>query len=244
MKSIATLMLFVCCGFLVAGCASSAGVTDSGSMGAAPSPISMEQELIDQYIATQGGRETLQAVESLQMTGEVYMPVAGMSMPITIIQKRPSKMHVQVDVTAMSMQVVNGFDGETAWTSNPMQGGTQKLGGEQLRNFKEQADIDGLLVNYAEKGYTVEFVGEEEVKGAIAKKLQVMRPDSSMLYVYLDNESHVEVKLESESTNPMTGATAMVETYLSDYREVEGMMRPFHHGSDDGWRSLSEGDYE
>ena len=34
-----------------------------------------------------------------------------------------------------------------------------------------------------------------------------------------------QVKTEGEGTNPLTGAQAKVETYLSDFKEVEGVMR-------------------
>ncbi len=190
-------------------------------------PMSVEQELIESHIAAQGGLEVIRSVESMQMTGEFEMPSFGMTMPMTITLKRPSKVHVRVDVAAMGAEVINAYDGETAWENNPMQGGIQKMADEQARDMKERADMDGLLVDYEAKGYVVHYVGEEEVNGSNTKKLRVMRPDSSEIIVFLDAESFLRVKTETEGTNPMTGARAKTETFMMDYRDVDGMMIPF-----------------
>lgn len=220
MKITTTLMLFVWAGLLMGACKSAETMTDEA-------PKTMEQQLIDQHIAAQGGLEAIRAVESLRTTGELYMPVMGMTMPLTIVQQRPSNMRVDVSIEAMGAEVSNGYDGETAWANNPMQGGLQKVTGDQARSIKEQADMDGILVDYADKGYSVEYVGDEDVKGAPAKKMKVIRADSSEAFVFLDAESLLMVKTEAQGTNPMTGAQTKVETYLSDFHEVDGVQRPF-----------------
>lgn len=223
MKNSATLMLLLVGCLLLGACKSAEMASEAGAT-TAPA-MTMEQELIAKSIEAQGGLANLQATESLHLTGEVYMPVAGMSMPLNFYQKRPGMVRAEVSVAAMGVEVVSGYDGETAWMNNPMQGGLQEVTGEQLRNTKEQADMDGYLVDYAAKGYTVEYAGDEEVKGAPTKKLKVMRPDSSEIYLYFDAETFRQVKMETDGTNPMTGGKAMVETFMSDYREVGGVMR-------------------
>ena len=228
MKTSTTLTLFVLSCMLLGACKSSESTMESAApMIESAAPMSVEQELIESYLAALGGLETLRSIESMQLTGEVEMPSVGMTMPITITNKRPSMVHVRVEVSAMNAEVINAYDGETAWQINPMQGGTQKMTGEQARSIKEQADMDGLLIDYEAKGYVVHYVGEEEVNGSNTKKLRVMRPDSSEVFVYLDAESFLQVKTEAEGTNPMTGAKAMMEIFMMDYRDVDGMMVPF-----------------
>ena len=213
-------MLFVVGCLLLGACKSTAEM-------ASDEPMSMEQELVAKHVEASGGLAAFQALESVQMTGEVYMPMAGMDMPMTITVKRPSKMRVDVKVPAMNMEVINAFDGETAWADNPMQGGLQKLPDDQAARFKEQADIEGILVNYEAKGYAVEYAGEAEIKGTPTQKLKVLRPDSSEIFVYLDAETFLQIKMESEAPNPMTGGTAQVETFMSDYRPVNGVQMPY-----------------
>ena len=227
MKNYATLLSFaLLCMVLLGACKSAEMTTDGGDAPMAEA-MSMEESLIAKHIADTGGMASIRALESLRITGEAYMPAAGMTMPVTITQKRPSMMYVEVEIPAMGVSVKNGYDGQTAWSDNPMQGGLQKLSGEQARTVQEQADMDGLLVGYAEKGYDLEYAGEAEVKGAPAHKLKLIRPDSSHVYVYLDAASMLQVKTEAEGTNPMTGGKTTVETFMSDYRDVGGVQMPF-----------------
>ena len=221
MKTSTTLTLFVLGCMLLGACKSSESAMESAV------PMSVEQELIESHIAAQGGLEVIRSVESMQLTGEIEMPSFGMTMPMTITNKRPSKMHVRVEVPAMGAEIINAYDGETAWEINPMGGGTQKMTGDQARNIKEQADMDGFLIDYEAKGYAVHYEGEEEVNGSNTKKLRVMRPDSSEIIVFLDAESFLQVKTETEGTNPMTGVKAKMVTFMMDYRDVDGMMIPF-----------------
>ena len=227
MKNSATLMLFVLGCLLLGACKSAEMTSDGGATSTSAAPMTMEQQLVAKHVEANGGMATLQAVQSVHMDGEVYMPMAGMSMPMTITVKRPSKMRADIKIPSMGMEVKSGFDGETAWSDNPMQGGLQKLPADQTLQYKEQADLDGILVNHEAKGYSVEYAGEAEIKGTPTQKLKVLRPDSSEIFVYLNAETFLQVKVESEAPHPMTGSMAKVETFLSDYRPVDGVPMPY-----------------
>jgi hypothetical protein len=136
-------------------------------------------------------------------------------------------MRSEVEVTAMNVKVISGYDGKTAWMLNPMIGTEpQLLPAEQAASVSDQAQIDGLLVGYKERGYTVTYVGEEPVRGKPARKLKVDRPERSPVFVFLDAASHLQVKQEGEGVDPQTGATVMTATYMLDYRSVQGVMLP------------------
>ena len=212
-----TLILAVA---IFAGCKSSeVGMDDAAE--ATPEPTK-EEMIISEHIAAMGGLEALSQISSVRTSGEVEMPAMDMTLLITIYQKAPRKMRIEVDIPQMGAQVLNGYDGETAWESNPMGGGVMKLDGDRERAFREQADLDGMLVGAEEDGYTVTYLGDEEVKGAMNHKMKVMRADSSEVILYLDAEAKTETLIEAEAPNPMTGAMTTVQTFRSDYREVSG----------------------
>ena len=50
------------------------------------------------------------------------------------------------------------------------------MGELEDKSFKLQADMDGLLVDYAKKGYTVEYLGEDDVEGTAVHQLQPGHP--------------------------------------------------------------------
>ncbi|MDZ4698573.1 MAG: hypothetical protein SH809_02600 [Rhodothermales bacterium] len=188
--------------------------------------VSMEDRLVDAYIASTGGLDAIRNMKTVTMKAEISM--MGMNMPLVIYSKRPSKMRSEVDVTAMNMKVVTATDGVTAWTQNPMVGPTaQVLPAEQAKAVAEQADIDGMLVGYKERGYTVTYVGEEPVRGKPAHKLKVDRPNQSLVHIFLDAETHLQVKQDGEGIDPQSGGRVQMATYMGDYRAVEGVMMPF-----------------
>ena len=186
----------------------------------------MEERLVNAHIAATGGLEAIRGMKTVTMKAEVSM--MGMNMPLMIYSKRPAKMRSEVDVTAMNMKVVTGYDGTTAWTQNPMVGPTaQVLPADQAKVVADQAQLDGMLVNYKERGYSVTYVGEEPVRGKPAHKLKVDRPDQSPIHVFLDAETHMQVKQEGEGLDPQSGSRVQMATFMGDYREVEGVMMPF-----------------
>jgi hypothetical protein len=89
---------------------------------------------------------------------------------------------------------------------------------------KEQADFDGPLMDYAEKGHTVELVGVEEVDGTEAYKLRVTRKDGDIDDLYVDTEYFMVFKSESKRT--IQGQEIEVSTVIGDYKEVGPVIMP------------------
>lgn len=182
------------------------------------------EELIAKNIAAKGGAATLQEVQSLKQTGQVVM--MGMEIPVVIYQKRPHRMRTEMEM--QGMKIVSGFDGEVGWMENPMMGdGAQKLEGEQSVQLKRQADLDGMLVDFEEKGFAIEYAGEGTVGDKKAYKLAVVDPDGNKSVLFLDADTYLELKVEADGTNPMSGANVKVETFFDDYRDVNGRLMPF-----------------
>jgi len=180
-------------------------------------------ELIAKYLEASGGMEKIQAVKSRESVGK--LTVQGMEIPFTMINKRPDKL--RVEATVMGMMMVQGFDGQTAWAVNPMTGSTdpQTLGELETKGLSLQADMDGILVNHADKGYDVEYLGEDEVEGTPVYKLRVDTHKDMIIDFYFDREYFLPVRQDAKIT--MDGNEVGSETYLSDYRDVDGLMIPF-----------------
>jgi len=93
---------------------------------------------------------------------------------------------------------------------------------DESKMIEEQADFDGPLMDYKAKGHTVELVGKEQVEGADAYKLKLTLKSGGVRYIYLDAESYLEIKMESKRM--VRGTEVETESYLSDYKEVGGLM--------------------
>jgi outer membrane lipoprotein-sorting protein len=181
-------------------------------------------ELIAKNIQARGGMEKLKAVNSLKIHGKMMMG-QGMEAPFTMSQKRPKM--TRTEFTVMGMTGMQVYDGKNAWMVMPFMGkkDPEAMTADQAEMLDEQSDMDGPLVDYKEKGHKVELVGKEQVEGADAHKLKLTLKNGQVRTIYLDAESGLEVKTESK--RKIRGTEVDGEAFMSDYKEVAGLMMPF-----------------
>lgn len=187
-------------------------------------PIASAQtvdELIAKNITAKGGMEKMKAVSTYRATGKMIAG-QGMELPFVMLNKRPN--NTRMEFTFQGMTGMQVYDGKTAWMSMPFMGKKEPevMPADQAKIIEEQADFDGPLVDYKAKGHTVELVGKEQVEGADAYKLKLTLKGGDVRYIYLDAETFLEVKVEAKRT--VRGTEVESESFLSDYKEVGGMM--------------------
>lgn len=191
----------------------------------APAPTAAAPSLdaiVAKNLQAKGGEAKLKAVQSMKMLGKVT--IQGMDLSMLITTKRPNMMRQEMQF--QERKIVQGFDGTTAWMINPLMGSEapQEMTGPQADLAKDQADFDGPLLDWKGKGHTLEYVGTEDVGGAKAHKLKLTKKNGQTQYLYLDSESGIDLKTTVQV--PQGGTTMTVETEMSDYRPVEGIMMP------------------
>ena len=181
-------------------------------------------ELIAKNVQARGGMDKLKSVKSVKVHGKMIMG-QGMEAPFTMMQKRPKM--TRTEFTVMGMTGMQVYDGKNAWMVMPFMGkkDPEAMPADQADMLDEQSDMDGPLVDYKEKGHKVELAGKEQVEGADAHKLKVTLKNGQVRYIYLDAETGLEVKTEAK--RKVRGTEIDGETFMSDYKEVEGMMMPF-----------------
>jgi hypothetical protein len=182
------------------------------------------EELIKKNTEAIGGADKIKAVQTMTATGKAL--VQGMEFPFEMKMARPNLM--RLDVTVMGMAMVQAFDGNQGWAINPMAGSTdpQPMGELENKSFKMQSDLDGLLVNYKEKGYTVEYIGEAEVEGTPVYQLHMDTHMDIVIDIFIDQEYFLVIK--QSSTINWEEKEIKSDTYMSDFQEVgDGMIVPF-----------------
>ena len=180
-------------------------------------------EIIAKNIAAKGGAEKWHSLQTMKLTGTFASQ--GMEMPVTIVAKRPNLM--RQDMTIRDEHIVQAFDGTTAWMINPMMGsaGPREISGPQADLVKDQADFDGVLMDYKTKGYQVELVPPESPDDKSFYHLRVTKKNGQVQDFYLDAETGLDAR--STTTLEQNGQQATVTSELSDYRDVDGIMVPF-----------------
>lgn len=181
-------------------------------------------EIIEAYLENIGGKDNWKALTSIRM--EAKMAQMGMEFPGVVMQMPPNKQRIEVDI--QGQQMIQAYDGETAWWINPFMGGTdaQPMPAEMANEFtKEKFEDD--FIDYAEKGHTVELLGQKEVDGVMTYELKLTKKDGTEEFHYFEPEYLVPIMQKSiMSEGQMKGQA--VEVYMSDYEEYEGLMIPMY----------------
>jgi outer membrane lipoprotein-sorting protein len=182
-------------------------------------------DIIKKNIEARGGLQKIKAIKSLKLTGKLTVAGPGIELPLTIQQKRPNAF--RMDATFQGQSVTQAYDGDSGWQINPFQGVSDpdKMAGDELKEAQEQADIDGALIDYKEKGHTVELLGKEDVEGTPAYKLKLTLKTGDVRYIYIDAAKSLELKITAKRRSP--GGEQEVDIYPGNYKPVGGVLFPF-----------------
>lgn len=195
----------------------------SAGLLAGPASVGFAQSadsIINRYIQTSGGMANIQAIQTLRRTGK-FTGGGGFEAVVVQENKRPNS--VREEFSLQGMTGINAYDGKSGWKIEPWQGkrDPEALSEEELRGIVEDADFDGPLINYQQKGNRVEMVGMEQVEGTDAYKLKVTLANGDVSYYYLDIDYCVPIKIETQRM--IRGAQQEFETSLGDYKRVAGV---------------------
>jgi outer membrane lipoprotein-sorting protein len=174
-------------------------------------------EILENHFETIG-QEKLNDIETMVIEGKMMQ--MNMEFPFKQVIKRPNMFKLEAEVQGQSF--VQAYDGENGWMIAPWMGPNPvDLTGEQLEQALEQADIDGDLYNYKEKGHQLEYVGEEEMEGTPTYKLKLTKKNGDIVFYYLDKDSYVILKQESNKT--IQGKEMLIEVFPSNYDMIDGI---------------------
>ncbi len=197
-----------------------------------PTQAQTVDEILDNYFENIGGLEKLKAVKGMKMIAKINQQ--GMEIPLEIIQLSDGRQMTVINF--QGKEIKQGvFDGETLWSHNFMTMKAEKSDAEATANFKLNAnDFPDSFIDYKEKGYTVELLGNETIDGAETFKIKLIKEpvtvdgneEEDVSFYFFDTENFVPIAVQSEvKSGPGKGMTQ--EVTMSDYQEVDGLYFPF-----------------
>src|SRR5215469_13117391 len=201
----------------------------SASFRAQDAPNTAEQ-LVKKAVEARGGEARIKALEAQRVTGTVsFGPGAQGSLLVEL--KRPGKLHMEVKI--QDRTIIRVYDGrESAWLVNPFSenAGPAAMTGNELQNIKEESDFDGPLVDYQAKGNKIELLGKDELSGKAVLKLKLSTKSGEVRTYYFDAATFLLTKWEG--VRKSGDQEIPVESFFSDYREVNGLKFPFEVDTD------------
>ncbi|MEP6994918.1 MAG: sialidase [Acidobacteriota bacterium] len=191
------------------------------------SPALTVEEILARNVEARGGLGKLEAVRSVRMTGRAIFSFGDNQIEAewAQLQKRPGM--IRAETTLQGLTAVDGYDGADSWSLDPFQGrrDAQKNSADDARQNAKDADIDGPLIHWREKGNRVEYLGTEDVDGTPAHKLRVTLKDGDTQYVFLDPDYFLAIRVETVAH--VRGAERVNVADLGSYEQVGGVWLPF-----------------
>lgn len=187
---------------------------------AAPAQAQTVDEIVAKNIAAKGGAETLRSTKSVRTLARGMMQGAEVSASTS--SKRPNFFRNEAELGGQKM--VQGSDGETFWMAV---GGVARTlpPGPQTEALKQSSQIDSPLLDYKEKGITIEQGEPVTEDGRRQHHLIVTPKTGTPMHYYIDAETGLESKMVIEAEQGQT--KTVMELRFSDYKTVDGRTVPF-----------------
>ena len=184
------------------------------------------KEILAAAVEAHGGLEKLQAVKNIVMEGRTSAnsPAGPMQLEATSYYVYPDKFRQDLKHPQGEMAYV--FDGTSGFALTPM--GVQPIPPQIAVTFKDAVfrETLWLLTNLSQNDIPIQYAGTEEVGGKPASILMIPQPSGAMLKLFVSEETHYVVKLAYPDSSQ--GVTVNRETFMEDYRDVDGVKVPYH----------------
>lgn len=176
------------------------------------------KEILHNYHKS-NGQTKINQIKTITITGTIFQ--IGSEFSFKRISTRPNKFYLEADI--MGQKFVQAYNGTDGWMITPWIGSVdpQEIPLNQLKILKKEADFDGALYNYEEKGILLEYEGLEKVNGTNAYKIKATYQDNDVIKIFIGVDSNLIIKTETILPT-MMGTDALTETFLSNYKMIEG----------------------
>jgi hypothetical protein len=198
------------------------GVPEVAQPRAAPAEAALPsaKEIVARYAVALGGRVAILRHTSATMRGtmEIHRPSGKLSLPFVFLAAAPYRRIERLSLPDGRGEVLNGFDGETAWSLDP-RSGPRLIVGDEHQSVKRNADFYYALDELT-WFKSMDTVGVEDYEGRRCFRLHgINQWDKSNDHFY-DVETGLLDGYELESER------GLVHEIFSDYRRVDGVLVP------------------
>ena len=203
------------------------GQKPDSSKPAEPKPLATPKlpeakDVVEKYVKAIGGSEPLKKQKSRYQAATVELAPMGIKGTVETFARSDDRLFVKTTLTGIG-DILVGFDGQKAWTVNPIQGNRVQEGKELLQTkrtamFAREISFDRLYNAMRVRG--IESVGDRKAYVVVASADGL--PDDVL---YFDTETGLMLRSDSITVTP-EGEQAIM-TFFDDYREVQGTKSPF-----------------
>lgn len=178
-------------------------------------------EIISKHIDAIGGADAWRKVTSIRQEGTMQVQGADVTVARTVLHGKGTRQDI-------SFGGMNGYSIMTptaGWNFMPFQGQTQPepMTAEDIKEGQQDMDAQDELVDYKDKGTTVELLGKDDVEGTECYKLLVTFKSGKSESLFIDPASyHIIRQVAKQKAN---GQEMDITTNFSNYQKLpEGIV--------------------
>ncbi|MFI5218914.1 MAG: hypothetical protein ACHQNT_05440 [Bacteroidia bacterium] len=184
------------------------------------------QQVISKYIEFTGGEKQWKTVRSIKTSG-IYN-YGGKLFPFTSYSKAPDLYKVMVSLN--EKYFAQAYDGKQGWKIDAFNNETKPtfLSGKYALAMMNEADVEleSAFINYRKKGHEAILEGKDTVDSKTCFRIKFIRKDGDTT-TYFFNSENFELVMKSAVSKNTEMNNAVLDTYYSDYREINGVKFPF-----------------
>jgi hypothetical protein len=179
------------------------------------------ESVVAQIVKAQGG-EKMKTIKSIKTTGKLVFGGGQAEGTLVGFMVRPGRIRQEINLGGAKL--VQACDGTMAWQINPFAGSSkpEKMTEDEASDLMDLADMDGPFVDSAKKGYKLELAADEELDGTPVHVVKVTNKRGKVQTYYADAKSGLILKVRGKEK--IQGNEIEIETLLSNYKEVNGIM--------------------
>ncbi len=179
-------------------------------------------EVLAKYVSAIGGREANEKIKSRQSKGTVELSPMGIKGTFETVGAPDSKSLTKMNLAGIG-EMLEGSDGKTAWSQNPIQGAREKTGKEFQQaaitsNFFREINLDKLFAD-------LKITGTTKVEGKDAYVIEASNEGLPTEKLYFDTKTGYLLRSDATLISPEGNQPATI--YYDDVREVDGVKLPF-----------------
>lgn len=180
------------------------------------------KEILEKYVQALGGREANEKIQTRTIKGTVELAPMGIKGTAEVYGAAPDKSYNKVSLGGIG-DIIEAYDGTTAWTVNPIQGNRDKTGDELLQskiaaNFHRELNFETLYPKTEVKG--IEKIGDKDAYVVVATPAG-LDPQT----FYFDQQTGLLLREDATMISPE--GKMPVKSFYEDYREIDGVKLPY-----------------
>jgi outer membrane lipoprotein-sorting protein len=177
--------------------------------------------ILDKFLRVSGELGAMDQIKTRRDRGTLTLPGLGITGEVEVLAKAPNKSRMKMTIAGVG-EIIEGYDGETAWVQDPIQGYREKTDLE-LSSTVRQSDFY-MAANYKKHYPKREWLGTATVEGKETDKIRLHPTEGAPETWFIDRTSSLLVRMDSVAHLPQGDIESQV--YLENYQKVDGVLEP------------------